>query len=95
MAVLSKTANYTVTTGDGADVLVKCSASGGAFAITLYTAVGNTGNRVTVKKTDSSANAVTINTTSSQTIDGDTSRAISTQWTSLTLVSDGSNWMVI
>ena len=94
-ALLSKTANYTVATSDGTNVLVKCSASGGAFTVTLYTAVGNTGNSVTVKKTDSSTNAITIATTSSQTIDGVTTQTINSQYTSVTMVSDGSNWNIV
>ena len=94
-AVLSKTAAYTVATSDGTNVLVKCSASGGAFTVTLYTAVGNTGNSVTVKKTDSSTNAITIATTSSQTIDGVTTQTINSQYTSFTMVSDGSNWNLV
>ena len=94
-AVLSKTAAYTVATSDGTNVLVKCSASGGAFTVTLYTAVGNTGNAVTVKKTDSSTNAITIATTSSQTIDGATTQTINSQYTSFTMVSDGSNWNLV
>lgn len=95
ISVLSKTANYTVSTGDGTNVLVKSSASGGAFTVTLYTAVGNTGNVVTVKKTDSSTNAITIATTSSQTIDGSTTQSLTSQYTSFTMVSDGSNWNII
>ena len=94
-AVLSKTAAYTVATSDGTNVIVKCSASGGAFTVTLYTAVGNTGNAVTVKKTDSSTNAITIATTSSQTIDGATTQTINSQYTSFTMVSDGSNWNLV
>lgn len=51
----SKTANYTAAAGD----FVPCSASGGAFTITLPSAPAN-GTRVMVMKTDTSANTVTI-----------------------------------
>lgn len=95
MSVTSKTANYTVSTGDGDDVLVRTDCTSGAVTITLYTAVGNTGKMVSVKKIDSSANAVTIATTSSQTIDGSTTRTISSQYNSLTMVSNGTNWDII
>lgn len=95
MTVISKTAAYTVATTDGTNVLVKSDATGGAFSVTLYTAVGNTGNRVTIKKTDSSVNTVTIATTSAQTIDGATTKVINSQYTSFTVVSDGANWNII
>lgn len=94
-AVLSKTANYTVSTGDGDNVLVRTDCTSGAVTITLYTAVGNTGKSVAVKKIDSSANAITIGTTSSQTIDGSTTYAISNQYNSITVVSNGTNWDIV
>jgi hypothetical protein len=73
------------------DVLL-CDATSGAQTITLPTAVGNSGKPFNIMKTDSSANSVTINTTSSQTIDGVTSKVISTQYQGFSMVSDGSNW---
>lgn len=93
--VLSKTTSYTVTTSDGADVLVKADASGGAITVGLYTAVGNSGNRVVVKKTDSSVNAVTIDPNSTETMDGSTSISLISQYDSLSLQSDGTNWQVL
>ena len=95
MSVTTKTSNYGVSTGDGDDVLVRTDCTSGAVTITLYTAVGNTGKMVSVKKIDSSANAVTIATTSSQTIDGSTTKTISSQYNSLTMVSNGTNWDII
>jgi hypothetical protein len=91
-SVTSKTANYTATTSD--DVIL-CNASGGAFTITLYAASGNSGKQLTIKKTDSSNNAVTIDGNASETIDGTTTKAIAAQYTSLTIVCDGSNWHII
>lgn len=51
----SQTAAYTAVAGD----FVPCSASAGAFTVTLPTAPAN-GTRVTVMKTDASTNAVTV-----------------------------------
>jgi len=48
-----------------------------------------------LKKTDSSANAVTVGTTNSQTIDGATTNALSTQYASIEVVLDGSNWQIV
>jgi hypothetical protein len=64
----------------------------GTTTLTLPTAVGNT-NRYTLKNTG--INTVTINTTSSQTIDGSTSINLVVKYTSLDIVSDGTNWNII
>ena len=92
---LAKTADYTVTTGDaGTDCQITVDASGGGRTITLYPASGNSGRQVKVKKIDSSANTVTIDGNSSEQIDGATTQVISAQYTSLSLVCDGSNWHI-
>ena len=92
LSVTSKTANYTALYSD--DVILG-DASSGAFAVTLPTAVGNTGKVFYIKKTDSSGNAVTINTTSSQTIDGSTTNVIQTQYKTIQVVSNGSGWSIL
>jgi hypothetical protein len=71
------------------------NATSAAFSITLPTAVGITGKTYTVKKIDSSANAVTVATTSSQTIDGTTTKPLARQYDAIAVQSDGSNWMII
>lgn len=63
----------------------------GAHVLTLPTAISNT-NRYTVKN-DHSAD-ITINTTSSQTVDGTTSIQISPE-DSVDIISDNSNWRII
>jgi protein-disulfide isomerase-like protein with CxxC motif len=64
----------------------------GTTTVTLPTAVGNT-NRYTLKNVDT--NTVTINTTSSQTIDGSTSITLAVENTALDVISDGTNWKII
>lgn len=91
-AILSKTANYTVSTNDGDNVQVNTSASGGAVTITFYAASGNTGKIITVKKTDSSANAVTLDGNASETLDGALTVTLTAQYDSATFVCDGTNW---
>jgi hypothetical protein len=59
--------------------------------LTLPTAVGNT-NTYYIKVT---SGTLTINTTSSETIDGSTSITISVPDTARTLISDGSNWKIM
>lgn len=63
----------------------------GAHTMTLPTAVGNK-NRYTVKNNHSAA--ITVNTTSSQTIDGTTSISLGPQ-AAVDLISDNSNWSII
>lgn len=84
---------YTATPTSGHTVY-KVDCTSGAITFNLPTAVGNTA-RFDIKKIDSSANAVTIDGNSTETIDGGTTAVINRQYTSLTLVSDDSNWQVI
>lgn len=88
----TKTANYAVTP---ADKVILANAVGSPLTMTLPTAVGITDAQFVIKKTDASANAVTIATTSSQTIDGTTTKSLTTQYAMLRVVSDGANWQVI
>jgi hypothetical protein len=91
-SVVSKTSAYTVTSSDD---MVVANATGGAFTVTLpnATTVGD-GREFTVKKIDSSSNAVTIGTTSSQTIDGATTKVLTAQWTSITVKALSGAWYI-
>lgn len=64
----------------------------GTINITLPTAISNT-NLYTIKNVGTGV--VTIDTTSSQTIDGSLTAPIQVQYQSLTLISDGANWNII
>lgn len=68
------------------DYLYLCS---GTMTLTLPTAVGNQ-SKYTVKNTGTGV--ITIATTSSQTMDGATTTTLSTQYQTLNLISDGTNW---
>jgi hypothetical protein len=81
----------TNTTLDAHNVI---SASGN-ITITLPSAVGISGREYIIKKSDSSATTITINTTSSQKIDGALTLSITTQYQSYTLISDSLNWMIL
>ena len=73
--------------------VVLASASGGAVNITLPSPVS--GKIITVKKTDSSANIVSILPSASETIDGTSLKAIVGQYDAVQVVSDGTNWFII
>lgn len=89
-AVLSKSATYTVSTSDGANVLVLCTST---ITINLYAASGNTGTSVTVK--NMGTGTITIDGHASETIDGSLTQTIAAQYTSLTLLCDGSGWVIV
>jgi hypothetical protein len=91
-ALATKTANYTLTATDS---IILANAASGAVALTLPTAVGCAGRVYTLKKIDSSANAVTVATSASQTIDGASSQALAAQWNLVRVASDGSNWFIV
>mgnify|MGYP003344750567 CR=1 FL=1 len=90
MTVVTQTSAYTATTSVST---ILCSATTAAFTVTLPTSVGNSGLVYRIKKIDSSANAITIATTSSQTIDGALTYSLPTQWNFVVLQSDGTNWV--
>ena len=64
------------------------------FGVVLPSASTVTGQQYQIKKIDSSANAVTVSTTSSQTIDGNLTYSLATIYKSVTLQSDGSNYYI-
>lgn len=89
--VLAKTTTFTATYGS----TNKCDTSGGAYTATLPTAVGHQGKQITFIKTTSDTNALTLDGNSSETINGATTVTLSTQWESMRIVSDGSNWLEV
>lgn len=64
----------------------------GTFTATLPTAVGCTGKNYILK--NAGTGAVTIATTSSQTIDGATTYSLGSQYKYVHVVSDGANWII-
>lgn len=84
--------NIYLVTANNATILVNCAAE--PLFTLLPDASSVSGQQFKVKKIDSSANAATVTTTSSQTIDGNLTYALSTQYQSATVQSDGSNWWV-
>jgi hypothetical protein len=77
------------------DYTVLGNATGGAISLTLPTAVGVSGQIYALKKIDSSANAVTVATTSSQTIDGRTTYSLAVQYQGIMVQSNGANWFLL
>lgn len=64
-------------------------------AITLNLPVGVIGTQYVIKKIDATANAVTIDANGAELIDGAGTQTINTQYESITIVSDGSDWFIV
>lgn len=89
---VTKTANYTLT---GDDYVILADVSGGAFTLTLPASSGLGGKTYVVKKTDTSANAVTIDGNASETIDGSATWVLSILNDYIIIQSDNINWKII
>lgn len=91
-ATSTKTSNYTI---GATDTVIFANATSGNVTITLPTASSTSGYRFYVKRIDSSSNTCAVARSGSDTIDGQTSVSLDLQYTSLTIVSDGSAWYII
>jgi hypothetical protein len=84
--LVNKSTNYTAAS----ETIINCTAN--TFAVTLPTAVGVDGRHYVVK--NSGTGVITVSTTSSQTIDGQLTQSLN-QHDSISVVSDGTNWIII
>ncbi|OQW46993.1 MAG: hypothetical protein A4S09_16240 [Proteobacteria bacterium SG_bin7] len=73
---------------------ILANATSGAITVTLPAAANVVGKEYVIKKTDSSANAVTIDANSSETIDGALAQILKSQNDSIKMVSDGTGWNI-
>lgn len=90
VASISTTHSETATKGTK---ILKADTTGGAFTITLPTAVGNTAT-IIIKKVAGSA-TLTIDGAGTETIDGGATASIVEVYESITLISDNANWQII
>lgn len=91
-----RVSTYTTTaTLDLYDEVVLGDATGGAFSLTLPPVAVAKGKKYHIKKTDASGNAVTVDGDGSETIDGATTKALSSQYASVTIVCDGTVWWIL
>ncbi len=88
--ITAKTTTYTATIDDD---VITCS-TGSAWTLTLPAASTATGKVLEIKKTSSDFNALTIDGNASETIDGATTIKINTQYESMIIMCDGSNWHI-
>lgn len=90
-ALSTKTTAYTVTASDS---VILADATSAAFQVTLPSPSGITGRQYTIKKIDASGNAVTV-ASASGNIDGAATKVLSSQWSYLSVVSSGSDWVIV
>lgn len=91
LAITSTPVTGAITLGNNGSVL--CNASSGAFTVTLP-AASSRGNVIYhIKKTDSSANAVTVS--GAQNIDGASTYPLPVQWNFVVIQSNGTQWYII
>lgn len=94
--ILSVSPNITgdITLTDEYSV-IPVDASGGNITVTLPAAGSGIGTVYYIKKIDSSSNTVTIDANASETIDGVTTKVISSQYVSTTIVQTATQWWII
>lgn len=90
--ITSITDNYTANT---INEFIAADATSGNITITLPDAATFKGYYLNIKKVDSSGNIVTIDGNGSETIDGTATKVISTQYDSVTILSNGTGWYII
>lgn len=88
----SKTSGFTAA----ANYTYLCDTNSiGAFTATLPAAASNTGKEIEFVKVSSDSNDLTVDGNASETINGATTKALSDQWSSIRIRSDGSNWVIV
>lgn len=69
-------------------------ATSNSLIFTLPTAIGSSGEEISINKTDATGNTITVITVGGQTINGEANLIIRHQNTFITLISNGSNFIL-
>lgn len=76
--------------------VILCDATAASFIVSLQAAAtAGDGFTVIIKKIDSTAFTVTVDGNAAETIDGATTKVLSSQYDTIEIVCDGSNWSVV
>lgn len=86
------TTTHTAASEDG--ILVDDDTAGGAVTITLPLSASSDGVKYHIKKLGTTGN-VTIDANGAETIDGATTKVLSAQYASVTIVCDGTSWHIL
>ena len=77
------------------DQVVLCNASGGAFTVTLPSAVTQSRSQYTIVKVGTDANAVTVASASGAINSASTYSLAASAYHAVTVISDGTNWNIL
>ncbi len=80
------------TAASNREVILLCDATAGNVTITAYATLGRAGYKISVKKTDATANTCVFDPNSSEQVEGGTTDTISTQYDARRYVSSGTAW---
>lgn len=80
----------TTDTATAADHILDCT---GTFTQTLFSAASLAGKEIVVK--NSGTGTITVDGSGSETIDDGLTATLSSQYESISLISDGTNWIII
>lgn len=75
--------------------LVKADASAGNVTVNLPAAAGAANRIINIKKMDATANTVTVDGNGAETIDSGATAVLTVQWECITVISDGTQWLII
>jgi hypothetical protein len=89
--VKAKDADYTVL---AADSIINGTGGAGGITITLPAAASSTGRIITVTKVDAGAGDVTIDGNGAETINGNATHDLTSQYESITIYCDGTEWFI-
>lgn len=92
--VYSVSGNYIITDTD-TYTHIYMSASGGSCTATLPTVADNTNRILTIIKSDSSTNTVTVDGEGAETINGRATLVIGAQYQGIEVISTGSAWVIL
>src|SRR5690606_35920192 len=93
--VAAKSTDYEVVESDDGNVITVDAAVAARTITLLPAATAGNGFKLIVKKIDSSANTVTIDGSSAETVDGATTKVLRLQYQSMALICDGTAWHVM
>jgi len=88
-------ATHTVAIDECVLLVNQQSMMGGVTTIALPAASGSAGRVLTVKNISAAGGVVTLDGNSSETIDGSTTKSLSSGTNFITIICDGSNWHII
>jgi hypothetical protein len=91
LAIATKIIAYTAT---ASDYTIVCN-NAAAMAVNLPAAAGCSGRVYVIKKISGAALNVTIDANSAETIDGATTKVLTTQYESVMIQSNGTSWYIL